>query len=166
MRKQSIIEEIDNIIYNKDGKVSFRNIARDLNISPSTISYQFKSQLKLYEEYIDYKFKNIVIEADSFSILMSEIVHLLVELYSHLEPEVGYIFTKQVINYLNSCSDCKLDTLYKSEFPTGSNLKKSLILATLMNISMYSAEYEADLGLSLTEKEDCLKLVKLVANGN
>lgn len=166
MRKQSIINEMDDVIYNQGGKVSFRNIAKGIGISASTISYQFKSQVNLYDDYIAYKYDDLVYNSKSFTAVMSDLAQELVLLFNHLADEVAYLLAKRIIVYLNEGCNQTVSNLYIEEFPNATNSDKTLIIAGVMNCVMFSDVYQESLDLDFSNKSNCEQLVKLVISKN
>lgn len=157
IKKDLILNELDRMIGNRE-VISFRKIGTNLNISPSTINYQFGNQETLYKEYFLYKVSNVLNSSrptnfTDFIVIMFEFAY---DFFDYYAKDLSFTFVKIVQEELLEGKVQMILELYKKEFGTEDRLKMLSIISFVMVFNMSKSNYmnflDADTSTSAKRK--------------
>lgn len=160
--KKEILHEMDKIIFEEKGKVSFRKIANNLEIAPSTISYQFQNQDNLYKEYLLFKLSKLV-SVETLSSFDNLILALGNEIYIIFQATASDITFEMINALLRSLLVSNfeiLDLLFASTYGEADRDKELAIISNVIIAMVFPENYALILNNDLTIEANREKLMK------
>ncbi len=164
MKRDLILREMDKMIIENNQKISFRNIAANLDIAPSTISYQFQNQDTLYKEYLKYKFKDAIDlqSLESFESLSLTLTHKLYEMFNLLSGELTMNIVEALLDSLMIDYLSILEQLYEMQYKEQNRDNILAITSHVVFAMAFSKNYSKILDNDLSIKENREKFVRNV----
>lgn len=162
MKKELILREMDRIIYEETYPVSFRKIATNLDIAPSTISYQFNNQNNLYKEYLKYKLKQLVSPKaiSSFENMMIAFGNQLYELFENVSKDVTFDMVDALIGSVVLSNFVILDSLFKQDYGSVDRDKEIAIMSNIILAMTFPKNYSKILDNDLSKIENREQLIR------
>ncbi len=166
MKKELILREMDRVIFETDGVVSFRSIATNLNIAPSTISYQFNNQDNLYKEYLKYKLKQLITPTaiSSFENMMFAFGHQLYTLFQNISGDVTFEMMDALIGSVVLSNFSILDSMFENDYGYTDRSKEIAIMSNIIIAMVFPKNYSKILSNDLTVSENREKLIRNIIN--
>lgn len=161
MRKELILREMDRIIFEEQGLVSFRNIASNLDIAPSTISYQFNNQDNLYKEYLKYKLKQLITPQSiaSFENMMLAFGNQLYTLFLNVSHDITFEMVDALIGSVVLSNFSILDSLFAQDYGQANRDKEIAIMSNIIIAMTFPKNYSKILNNDLSIEENRNKLI-------
>lgn len=162
MRKELILKEMDRIIFEQNGAVSFRSIATNLKIAPSTISYQFTNQDNLYKEYLKYKLKALITPQSiaSFDNMMIALGNQMYMLFANLSREITFDMVDALIGSVVLDNFEILDALFARDYEVVDRNKEIAIMSNIIIAMIFPINYSKILNNDLSEEANRTKLIR------
>lgn len=162
MKKELILKEMDRIIFEEKQTISFRTLAANLNIAPSTISYQFSNQDNLYKEYLKFKLKQLITPQSlaSFENMMIAFGHQLYELFQSVSKEVTFEMVDALIGSVVLSNFTILDSLFEKDYNYINRDTEIAIISNIIMAMVFSKNYSKILNNDLTVTENRERLIK------
>ncbi len=162
MKKELILREMDRLIFEEKTSISFRVLATNLDIAPSTISYQFSNQDNLYKEYLKYKLRQLITpkSIESFENMMFAFGHQLYELFENVSRDVTFDMVDALIGSVVLSNFSILDSLFEKDFGTIDRDKEIAIMSNIIMAMIFPKNFSRILNNDLTVKENREKLIR------
>lgn len=162
MKKELILREMDRIIFEEKTVISFRALAANLDIAPSTISYQFSNQDNLYKEYLKFKLKQLITpqSLESFENMMIAFGHQLYELFQNVSKDVTFEMVDALIGSVVLSNFTILDSLFAKDYQQVDRDKEIAIMSNIIMAMVFSKNYSKILDNDLTVAENRERLIR------
>lgn len=161
MKREVILKEMDKIIYEENGHVTFRTLAANLGIAPATISYQFNNVDNLYKEYLKYKLRSAVSpqSISSFENLMVAFGEELYHLFQNVSKEITFDIMNALIGSVVLSNFSILDSLYKISYGEIDREKEIAIMSNVIIAMSFPVNYSQILKVDLLEAKNRKRLI-------
>ncbi len=162
MKRDLILKEMDSLIFDKQEEVNFRIIAQNLNIAPSTISYQFNNQDNLYKEYLKFKLKQFVTpnSLSSFENLMLGAGNQIYEIFTRVSKDVTFDMVDNLIASLFQNNFEIIDMLYARDYGQVERDKELAIISNIIISMAFPKNYSKILDNDLLQRENRERLIR------
>lgn len=162
MNKELILKEIDRLIFEEKKDVSFRTIATNLGIAPSTISYQFSNQDTLYKEYLKFKLKQIVtpVSIQSFELFMIAFGNQMYELFACVSKDITFNMVDALIGSVVLSNFSIIDKLFEQDYGQIDRNKETAIISNIIIAMIFPKNYSKILDYNLTEQVSREQFIK------
>ncbi|WOO87522.1 hypothetical protein RZE82_00860 [Mollicutes bacterium LVI A0039] len=161
MRKELILKEMDRLICTEHEECSFRKLASNLNIAPSTISYQFNNQENLYREFLKYKLKQIITPESlkSFEHLMFSFGNGMYDLFGDVSTNVTFEMVDTIIGTIVLQNYIIIDQVYEADFGEVNRIKETAIISIILMAMLFPNNYSKILDSDLSIKSNREKFI-------
>lgn len=162
MNKELVLKEMDRIIFEEKTDISFRTIATNLNIAPSSISYQFSNQDNLYKEYLKFKLKQIITPTSiqSFENLMIAFGNFVYELFYNISKDVTFNMFDALLGSVVMSNFSVIDSLFAQDYEAADREKTIAIISNIIIAMSFPKSYSQLLNYDLTEQASRDQLIK------
>lgn len=162
MKKELILREMDRLIFEEKTSVSFRQLASNLNIAPSTISYQFNNQDNLYKEYLKFKLKQLITPESilSFENMMFAFGNQMYDLFRNVSRDVTFEIVDALIGSVVLSNFSILDSLFEKDYGAVDRDKEIAIISNIVMAMIFPKNYSRILNNDLSVYENRNKLIR------
>lgn len=153
VRKELILKEIDRMIFEDGEKISFRVLANNLNIAPSTISYQFINQDNLYKEYLKFKLLQVITPKaiQSFESLCLAIGEQIYIIFQKIADDISFATMDRLIGTVSLGNIQIIDNLFECDYGRIYRQQEVAIMSSIVMSMAFPTNYENILNINLSE---------------
>ncbi len=150
--RQLILNKCVEILFERHEMLNFRKIAQELDISTSTINYQFKGKDNLYLSVIKHYVQQMISVETSFDQFILQASDVMIFMMDHIDDDVKLSFINNIPSILWTDMIDIIESLYIKQY---GQVDRQALITIITSVQMLGISYKPlseYLGINLVER--------------